>query len=87
MQGYWSHSSWGFPKGKVNEAEDPEVCAIREVLEETGFDATTKLDHTQFLEATILDQTVRLYLVPGVEEDTKFETRTKCEIRDIRYKE
>lgn len=31
VQGYWSKSNWGFPKGKVNEDEGPAVCAIREV--------------------------------------------------------
>lgn len=31
VQSYWSKSSWGFPKGKVNEDEEPLHCAIREV--------------------------------------------------------
>lgn len=31
VQSYWAKSSWGFPKGKVNEDEDPLHCAIREV--------------------------------------------------------
>lgn len=31
VQSYWAKSSWGFPKGKVNENEDPLHCAIREV--------------------------------------------------------
>lgn len=32
VQSYWAKSSWGFPKGKVNEHEDPLHCAIREVI-------------------------------------------------------
>ena len=36
VQSYFAKSSWGFPKGKVNEDEDPLHCAIREVYEETG---------------------------------------------------
>lgn len=32
VQSYWAKSSWGFPKGKVNENEDPLHCAIREVI-------------------------------------------------------
>jgi mRNA-decapping enzyme subunit 2 len=32
VQSYWAKSSWGFPKGKVNEAEDPIHCAGREVI-------------------------------------------------------
>lgn len=31
VQSYLAKSSWGFPKGKVNEDEDPSHCAIREV--------------------------------------------------------
>ena len=31
MQGFWAKASWGFPKGKVNEGEEPCQCAIREV--------------------------------------------------------
>lgn len=32
VQSYWAKSSWGFPKGKVNEDEEPDACAIREVI-------------------------------------------------------
>lgn len=32
VQSYWARSSWGFPKGKVNEEEDPIRCAAREVF-------------------------------------------------------
>lgn len=31
VQSFWAKSSWGFPKGKVNEDEEPLHCAIREV--------------------------------------------------------
>ena len=31
VQGFWAKASWGFPKGKVNEGEEPCQCAIREV--------------------------------------------------------
>ena len=33
----------------------------------------------------INDQTVRLYVIHGVEETTKFQTNTRCEIRDIKW--
>jgi mRNA-decapping enzyme subunit 2 len=35
----WVGKSWSFPKGKVNQGEEPFRCAVREVHEETGFDA------------------------------------------------
>lgn len=31
VQSYFERTSWGFPKGKVNEDEDPVKCAVREV--------------------------------------------------------
>lgn len=31
VQSYFAKSSWGFPKGKVNELESPSNCAVREV--------------------------------------------------------
>lgn len=43
VKGWTSKSSWGFPKGKINK-DEPEIdCAIREVLEETGFDLDGRL--------------------------------------------
>lgn len=45
VQSYWAKSSWGFPKGKVNENEDPLHCAIREVCNDIDeiVDSTLKL--------------------------------------------
>lgn len=40
VQSYWAKSSWGFPKGKVNEHEDPLHCAIREVRRKISFNVT-----------------------------------------------
>ena len=85
VQGFWSKSSWGFPKGKVNEQEDPARCAVREVLEETGFDISHLISAHEFLETTVNDQLTRLYLIPGVPHETKFIPRTRNEIRDIQW--
>lgn len=85
VQSYFNKTSWGFPKGKVNEMELPHTCAVREVLEETGFNISNLIDPDQFAELVINDQTCRLFFVPGVANDTKFAPRTKCEIRDIRW--
>ncbi len=85
VQGFWSKSSWGFPKGKVNEGEDPARCAVREVLEETGFDISHLISVKEFLETTVNDQLTRLYIIPGVPQETKFIPRTRNEIRALQW--
>ena len=85
VQGFWAKASWGFPKGKVNENEPAHICAAREVLEETGYDISDQIDEEEFIESNINDQTVRLYVISGVPEATKFKTNTRCEIRDIQW--
>lgn len=81
VQSYWAKNSWGFPKGKVNEDEEPSHCAIREVLEETGFDITNLIDKNEFIESVINDQLVRLYIICGIDRNTTFQPRTRFEIK------
>ncbi|BES97306.1 unnamed protein product [Nesidiocoris tenuis] len=85
VQSYCSKSSWGFPKGKINRDELPWQCAIREVLEETGFDIREFMDPTEYVEATINEQTVRLYVVPGISMDTQFTPKTRNEIKSVSW--
>ena len=81
----YNGKSWGFPKGKIDKDEDKPTCAAREVLEEVGYDITERLDPDAFIEMQWKDQTIRLYLVAGVPEDTVFITRTKKEIGEIAW--
>uniref|UniRef100_A0A8C7WP99 m7GpppN-mRNA hydrolase n=1 Tax=Oryzias sinensis TaxID=183150 RepID=A0A8C7WP99_9TELE len=85
VQGYLAKSGWGFPKGKVNEGEAPHDCAVREVLEETGFDIKKRICKDVYIEQKITDQLVRLYIIPGVSKDTKFNPKTRKEIRNIEW--
>uniref|UniRef100_A0A146KZE5 m7GpppN-mRNA hydrolase n=2 Tax=Lygus hesperus TaxID=30085 RepID=A0A146KZE5_LYGHE len=85
VQSYCSKSSWGFPKGKINKGESPWQCAIREVLEETGFDIREHMDPTEYVEAVINDQTVRLYIIPGISMDQQFVPRTRNEIKSVNW--
>ncbi|XP_041816829.1 m7GpppN-mRNA hydrolase isoform X1 [Chelmon rostratus] len=85
VQGYLAKSGWGFPKGKVNEDEAPHDCAVREVLEETGFDIKNRICKDMYIEQKITDQLVRLYIIPGVSKDTKFNPKTRKEIRNIEW--
>uniref|UniRef100_A0A1B6E4F0 m7GpppN-mRNA hydrolase n=1 Tax=Clastoptera arizonana TaxID=38151 RepID=A0A1B6E4F0_9HEMI len=85
VQSYWAKSSWGFPKGKINQDEEPSHCAVREVLEETGFDITNLIDPNEFIESTVNDQVLRLYIIGGIQQDTKFHPRTRNEIKAVEW--
>ncbi|XP_076171952.1 decapping mRNA 2 isoform X1 [Ptiloglossa arizonensis] len=85
VQSYWAKSSWSFPKGKVNKDEDPSHCAIREVLEETGFDISNLIDENEYIESVINEQLVRLYIICGVQKDTKFQPKTRKEIKNVEW--
>ncbi|GAA5883026.1 hypothetical protein JCM16303_006797 [Sporobolomyces ruberrimus] len=101
VKGWTKGSSWSFPRGKINKEEPEAMCAVREVLEETGFDMTDYFHPSQFqpghvedegseripyyVELVIKEQKIRLYFIPGVSEDTVFETRTRKEISKIEW--
>ena len=75
--------AYSFPKGKINEEETDEACAIREVLEEVGFDISSMVTSEDYLE--IEDGHMRLYIVHGASEDYEYLTRTKGEIGKIEW--
>lgn len=52
-----------------------------QVLEETGFDIKNRICKDVYIEQKITDQLVRLYIIPGVSKDTKFNPKTRKEIR------
>jgi len=78
-------SSWTFPKGKINKNETDVECAIREVFEEVDFDARDKIDPKNVIQARQKDKIVRLFIIPNVDEETEFRTRTRFEISDISW--
>ncbi|KAL8538596.1 hypothetical protein ACS0TY_000567 [Phlomoides rotata] len=81
----WKGTSWSFPRGKKNKDEEDHNCAIREVLEETGFDVSPLLNKDDYNEMIFGQQRVRLYIVAGVKEDTFFAPLTKKEISEIAW--
>ena len=81
----WKGTNWGFPKGKIDKDEEKVDCAIREVLEEVGYDISERIRPDVYIEHQWKEQTVRLYVVAGVPDDTAFQTRTKKEISDIAW--
>ena len=64
---------WGYPKGKINEDELETECAAREVLEETGVSIGPLIKEDDWLEEVVCDQSIKLYIVPGVRENIRYE--------------
>lgn len=85
VKGWKSSSGWGFPKGKINEHEPPHECAIREVLEETGYNLAGKINPADVIEMSIKEQLISLFIVPGIPDDFPFKTRTRKEISRIEW--
>ncbi|KAF8898752.1 Dcp2, box A domain-containing protein [Infundibulicybe gibba] len=85
VKGWKSSSGWGFPKGKINEDEPAPNCAVREVLEETGYNLAGQIDPKNVIEMSIKEQKISLYIVPGVPEDYPFKTKTRKEISKIEW--
>ncbi|KAI9871511.1 MAG: mRNA-decapping enzyme subunit 2, partial [Pleopsidium flavum] len=90
VKGWKKGASWSFPRGKINKDEKDLDCAIREVYEETGFDIkgaglVIKEDDMKFIEVTMREQQIRLYVFRGVYMETLFEPRTRKEISKIQW--
>jgi hypothetical protein len=46
VKGWKSSAGWGFPKGKINQDEEPHKCAVREVRTPESFCSITQLTVT-----------------------------------------
>jgi mRNA-decapping enzyme subunit 2 len=90
VKGWKKGANWSFPRGKINKDEKDLDCAIREVYEETGYDVReaglVKDDKdVKFIEITMREQHMRLYVFRGVAHDAHFEPRTRKEISKIEW--
>lgn len=90
VKGWKKGANWSFPRGKINKGEKDLDCAIREVYEETGFDVRNANlvkndDDVKYIEITMREQHMRLYVFRGVLRDTYFEPRTRKEISKIEW--
>ncbi|KAH9399816.1 mRNA-decapping enzyme subunit 2 [Tyrophagus putrescentiae] len=84
VQGYGS-KNWSFPKGKVNHDETLMNCAIREVLEETGYDCSHHIYENVAIDRNILESVCRLFIVTDVDMDYNFHPHVRNEIRSIQW--
>ncbi len=85
VKGWKKGANWSFPRGKINKDERDLDCAVREVYEETGFDLREaglvgEEPQMKYIEVTMREQHMRLYVFRGVPMDTHFEPRTRKEI-------
>ncbi|KIW03730.1 uncharacterized protein PV09_05038 [Verruconis gallopava] len=89
VKGWNKKAKWSFPRGKINKEEKDLDCAIREVYEETGYDvreaglvAENEAD-IKFIDMSLREQQMRLYVFRDVPMDTRFEPKTRKEISKI----
>ena len=90
VKGWKKGANWSFPRGKINKDEDDLDCAVREVYEETGLDLRAAgLVPTEkkpkYIEISMREQQLRLYVFRDVPMDTKFQPRTRKEISKIQW--
>ncbi|KAI9698680.1 MAG: mRNA-decapping enzyme subunit 2 [Candelina mexicana] len=90
VKGWKKGANWSFPRGKINKDEKDLDCAVREVYEETGFDLKEaglvgEGPQMKYIEVTMREQHMRLYVFRGVPTDTHFEPRTRKEISKIQW--
>lgn len=90
VKGWKKGANWSFPRGKINKDEKDLDCAIREVYEETGHDIREAGlvpgdENVKFIEITMREQHMRLYVFRGVPHDAYFEPRTRKEISKIEW--
>lgn len=80
-------NSWGFPKGKVNQGENPLACALREVYEEVGYDASGLNPRAEdFIPFESRDgKLITIFIMVGAQEDYPFAPRVVKEIGEIRW--
>ncbi|QPG74154.1 hypothetical protein FOA43_001478 [Brettanomyces nanus] len=77
--------SWAFPRGKISKDETDVECAVRELKEETGYDASSLIDEDEYVERTIRAKNYKIFFIRGIPEETVFKPVARNEIRDIKW--
>jgi 8-oxo-dGTP pyrophosphatase MutT (NUDIX family) len=69
------YEDWTFPKGKAEDGESDEDCAVREVEEETGLrcELVRELPSTSYADAKGRPKQVRYWLMRPVAGELRFE--------------
>lgn len=82
VNGFYNNQYF-FPKGKKEENETSEQCAMRECYEEVGFNIENKIVGEEIQ----IGKGFGLFCVVNVSEKTVFKTRTRNEIKEIKWVE
>lgn len=85
VRGWKKGANWSFPRGKINKDEKDLDCAVREAYEETGYDVREAglihdENNVKFIEVTMREQHMKLFVFRGVPMETAFAPRTRKEI-------
>jgi 8-oxo-dGTP pyrophosphatase MutT (NUDIX family) len=77
------YDDWTFPKGKAEEGESWEACALREVEEETGLacELVVELERTDYVDSRGREKRVRYWAMRPVAG----EFRPHAEVDEIRW--
>ena len=81
----FTNTSFGFPKGKMNQGESDVACAVREVWEEIGINISQYIDPSEHLDYPEDSDEQRLFIVVGVQENVDFTINTRNEIGRIEW--
>ena len=81
----WKGKSWGFPRGKINENEEPLECAVREAFEECGYDVSQQCKEEDQLVVMEESKATKLFIATNVLECTVFVPQTRKEISEAAF--
>lgn len=88
VRGFGPKRSFTFPRGKICKSESATDCAAREVYEEVGYNIKDKLIYNLALETGSKSKESKLFVILNVsEKQTVFETKTRNEIKEIKWVE
>lgn len=89
VQTFCSKGLWGFPKGKIEENEEPHHCAIREVLEETSYNISPFINRDWYVEGEWKNANsigfTGLFIIHNVPMETRFKSTTEGEIKCFKW--
>lgn len=81
----WQGTSWGLPRGKVNQGEQPIECAARETFEETGFDPVGRINEDASFFVVQNSKRMKVYVIRDVPEDFVFQPQVRKEVKEARF--